>query len=128
MKKTILVVILVCIALLAGSIGGFLVVASKELSKMDVTDLDFSQLSDGSYRGEHRYMGFTCTVEVTVNDHRISRITVSEGRRDKYVDKAKMVTQRVIDAQSLNVDAVTGATFSSKAILKAVENALKKQK
>jgi uncharacterized protein with FMN-binding domain len=37
---------------------------------------------------------------------------------------AKGVARNVIDEQSLQVDAVTGATITSKAFLKAIENAL----
>ncbi len=39
---------------------------------------------------------------------------------------AEIITDKVIDTQSLQVDAISGATYSSKTILKAIENALKK--
>jgi len=37
---------------------------------------------------------------------------------------AELITDMVIDSQSLKVDVVSGATYSSKIILKAIENAL----
>jgi uncharacterized protein with FMN-binding domain len=39
---------------------------------------------------------------------------------------AEVITEKVIETQSLQVDVVSGATYSSKVILKAIENALAK--
>lgn len=38
----------------------------------------------------------------------------------------KIIINRVLEKQSLDVDVVTGAIATSKGILKAIENALKK--
>lgn len=91
----------------------------------EVKEVDLTRISDGVYKGKCRYYGmFTCEVEVEVKDHRITDIKVFEGRESEYVEAAKGVTKNVIREQSLKVDAVTGATVTSNAILRAIENAL----
>jgi uncharacterized protein with FMN-binding domain len=41
---------------------------------------------------------------------------------------AEVIPDRVIEMQSLDVDIISGATYSSKVILKAIENALINEK
>jgi uncharacterized protein with FMN-binding domain len=65
------------------------------------------------------------TVDVTVKDTVITNITIVEHNCSPIGKPAEAITQRIIEKQSLGVDAVSGATASSKAILKAVEEALK---
>jgi uncharacterized protein with FMN-binding domain len=45
--------------------------------------------------------------------------------RNGQGEAAEVIPQMVVDAQSLQVDAISGATFSSKVILLAIEDALK---
>ena len=60
---------------------------------------------------------------VRVQDHIIKDIEITKHRHDKGA-AAEKITEDVIRKQSLQVDVVTGATASSKIILKAIENAL----
>ena len=91
----------------------------------EAKDVDLSKLPDGVYKGKCRYYGiFTCEVEVKVRNHRITDIKVFEDRESEYVEQAKGVAQNVIKEQSLEVDTITGATVTSRAILKAIKNAL----
>jgi len=64
-------------------------------------------------------------VTVRVKDHRITDIDVFEARGGKYVENAEKVTRNILEKQSLDVDTITGATVTSRAIIKAVDNALK---
>ncbi len=81
---------------------------------------------DGTYTGTATgYRGET-TVEVKVENGKISEINVvSTGDDKEFMDR---VTQKIIPAiinsQDVNVDTVSGATFSSKAIINAVSDAL----
>lgn len=62
-------------------------------------------------------------VEVTVRQHKITDILIV--RHDNGLGgAAETITDDVIREQSLEVDAVSGATVSSKCILKAIENVL----
>ncbi len=128
MKKTVITIIIVLLVIVVGGVGFFRSYVHGERIKMQVGEVDLSRVSDSVYNGEHPYFGLVCKVEVEVKNNRIVNIKVDEDRSSEYVDKAKMVTQNVLLEQSLDVDTITGATFTSKAILKAVENALKGHK
>jgi uncharacterized protein with FMN-binding domain len=95
----------------------------------------FDNLRDGVYMG--RYQGTTdhlrdADVQVTVSGGRVTDIAEVNGTLDK--DGKPVVIRhgltiedlfgRVIASQSLQVDVISGATLTSKAHLKAVENAL----
>jgi uncharacterized protein with FMN-binding domain len=69
---------------------------------------------------------------VTVEAGKVSDIDLLEGPSYKNGQPVKLtggltiddLSQKVIDAQSLQVDVISGATLNSKTHLKAVENAL----
>ncbi len=124
MKKTfvIIVVITVIVAAITGTVA---FIGARVAAEMQIKNIDLSQIPDGAYRGEQKYLVFVTKVQVHVMRHRITRIDVSEARGGRYVEKAKKVTGRIITKQSLDVDTITGATITSKAIVKAVENALR---
>jgi uncharacterized protein with FMN-binding domain len=87
---------------------------------------DMQQKSDGVYRGNYDLAGtpVTVTVDVTVQDQTITAITMVKHSCSPIGKKAEKITGTIIAEQSLAIDAVSGATGSSMAILKAVENAL----
>jgi uncharacterized protein with FMN-binding domain len=62
-------------------------------------------------------------VVVTVKDHAISTIQLTEHNNGQG-QPAERITDDVLAAQTLDVDVVAGATYSSKVILKAIETAL----
>lgn len=80
---------------------------------------------DGTYFGTGEgYVGAT-QVAVTVKDGVISSvIVVSSGDDGAYVEDAKTLIPQVISTQRTDLDAISGATYSSQAILTAIENAL----
>ena len=81
---------------------------------------------DGVYRGNYDLKGSPVRVilDVTVQDEKITAIKIVKHISSPIGKKAEKITERIIEKQDLGVDAVSGATGSSKAILKAVENAL----
>ena len=81
---------------------------------------------DGVYRGNYDLKGspVKVTLDVTVRDEKITAIKIVKHVSSPIGKKAEKITERIIEKQDLGVDAVSGATGSSKAILKAVENAL----
>jgi uncharacterized protein with FMN-binding domain len=88
-------------------------------------EVDIGNIPDGVYTGEHfDYDETVIRVEVTVTSGKIEDIRIVESRVDPYVDLAKGVIGRVVELQTVNVDAITGATMTSTAILEAVEKAL----
>ena len=83
---------------------------------------------DGTYTGSGKGFGGTISVKVTVKDGKISAIDVtsSSGETASYFSKAKGIIPKMISGQTTNVDAASGATYSSNGIITAVRNALSK--
>lgn len=84
-----------------------------------------SELQDGLYRGSAKGFKSEITVEVTVNGGKIEKIdVVSQNDTKSYWDKAVAVIDSILSSQSTDVDAVSGATYSSNGIKEATKNAL----
>jgi uncharacterized protein with FMN-binding domain len=81
---------------------------------------------DGTYEGSHRGGPNKATVSVTIKNRRISKIIILEHQAWKGRKAEKPVMERIIATQSTNVDAVSGATNSSRVIMNAVQNAIEK--
>jgi uncharacterized protein with FMN-binding domain len=114
-------IILAAMILISGIYGFF---GLKQARELDISRVDLSLVPDGTYTGTYKSYRWTNTVAVTVRDGQITAIepTVPLAGRE---DLAAELTQDIIERQRTDVDAVTGATASSNAFLKAVENALK---
>jgi hypothetical protein len=83
-------------------------------------------LKDGVYVGEAMSGPVWAMVEVRIQDRRISDIRLLEHRNWRGEAAEKVIPARIIEAQSTCVDAVSGATTSSIAVMNAVEDAVKK--
>lgn len=100
-----------------------LVGKAKELKIKKVDTLYLSHLDDGIYEGEYTLKPVSVKLSVEVKNSKIININIL--KHDKGLGgKAEKITDDVIDTQSLDVDVVSGATVSSKCILKSIENAL----
>ncbi len=91
---------------------------------MPIEDSNLLALEDGNYLGEKNISGFLYKVEVSVNSHVITDIQILQNRKSSYARYAEAVIPKIIKNQNANVNAITGATTTSKALMKAVENAL----
>lgn len=82
----------------------------------------------GTYEGEAIGRNGPVRVQVTVAKDRIESIRVVSHNESAGLSDAPINTlpKTIVDKQSLAVDVFSGATFSSKAVIGAVENALKK--
>jgi len=87
---------------------------------------DLALKADGVYRGSYDLTGtpVKVTLDVTVQNYKISEIKIAQHFCSPIGKKAEKIIDRIIEKQNLDVDAVSGATASSKSIIKAVENAL----
>lgn len=80
---------------------------------------------DGVYTGTGTGFGGQMTVQVTVSGGKITDIQVLSSKDDSpYLQNACALLQNIIVSQSTNVDAVSGATYSSAGLIEAVRNAL----
>jgi uncharacterized protein with FMN-binding domain len=98
----------------------------KAVRAMPINHVDLAKVADGTYLGDFTYGGFTYQVSVAVASHQIRDIAVVKNRTTSPAKKAEEAMKRVMEQQRNDVDAVSGATTTSKALLKAVENALNK--
>lgn len=82
-------------------------------------------LADGVYEGSAQGFSGTTTVSVTVSGGQVTDITVvSESDSQQYFSRAESLLDEIVNGQTLEVDAVSGATFSSAGILNATADAL----
>lgn len=81
---------------------------------------------DGTYYGTGSGFAGNLKVEVVISGGKISSIQIVETNDgSEYIQKASGVISQILNAQSTNnIDTVSGATFSSNGIIKAVRNAL----
>jgi len=122
----------VCVVILVGAIiGGKYLISvqkyKKVTSEMKIGNVDLSKISDGKYIGSCDVVFVGATVSVTVKDNKIVDIILLKHKTEKG-KPGEAVSQEVIKAQSLQVDTISGATNSSKVILKSIENALNSAK
>lgn len=101
---------------------------AKQKVNANMENLKIENLKDGTYDGEGTgFEGRKTKVSVEVSGGKLKSINiVSYSDDEDYFVKAKSIIGKIIEGQSLKVDAVSGATFSSNGIKSAVADALKK--
>ena len=127
-NKAVLIVIsaLLVIGLLSGglylkSIGDYK--AKVKVNALTFDEIDLTKVVDGVYEGQCDTGVVRARVQVTVRDHRMESIELLEHENGRGAP-AEAILDQMLQNQTTAVDAVSGATCSSKVIRKAVENAL----
>ncbi|MBN2899691.1 MAG: FMN-binding protein [Clostridia bacterium] len=123
MKKTRKKIIL---ALIAAVVLGIASLVILNLPKaMPSTDMafDLSKIADGSYLGGCDNGPVRVQVSVEVENHAITAVQLLK-HDNGMGSAAEVITETVVAQQSVEVDVISGATMSSKTILKAIEIAL----
>lgn len=105
--------------------AAFFIIKSQKVPHIEVGEVDLASIEDGSYRGECSAGPVKAVVTVQVEGNRIVSIGIEEHQHG-LGKKAEKIVDEIISRQSLNVDAISGATLSSNVIRKAVEVALTK--
>lgn len=123
MKKLIisLLVILMIIILAIAVIYLFTDVLNAD--KIIVNEIDLSDIKDGSYEGIYETTLVKATVKVHVLGNNIVKIDLLR-HENGFGKKAETVLRDIVESNSLLVDTVAGATYSSKVLMKAVEDAI----
>jgi uncharacterized protein with FMN-binding domain len=99
----------------------------QKIRKTVITDVNLDSLKNGEYYGEYDAYFVAAKVKVMVEDHQIINIELIEHENGRGKAGEKVIP-RVLEKQNLEVDTITGATASSKVILKAIELALTEEK
>lgn len=95
----------------------------EKINTLQISEIDLSVVDDGVYRGEEKLGLVGSIVEVEVKDHKITNITLIDHKNWRG-KPAEAILDEVIARQSLVVDTISGATASSKVILKSIEKSL----
>ena len=87
-----------------------------------VADVPANGYKDGTYEGSGTGFGGTIRVRVTVSGGKIAAIDIldASGETASYFASAQGVISKMIAGNTPNVDAVSGATYSSNGIIQAV--------
>ena len=125
-RKTVLISVsaLVIIALFAGglylkSIGDY----KAKVNALTFDEIDLTKVEDGVYEGQCDTGVVRARVQVTVRDHQLESIELLKHENGRGTP-AEAILDQMVRTQTTAVDAVSGATCSSKVIRKAVENAI----
>lgn len=104
---------------------------SANLYKQAVLQSQDAAASDGAYtdgiwKGTAQGFGGDIQVEVTVEGGSITAVNIVSAEKEDgaYLSMAEDIIPKIIDAQSAEVDTISGATFSSTGIRDAVTQAL----
>ncbi len=131
-KGKVGMVIAVIVGVIVLGLGGALLATSgerREGKNLPIAAIDFKELRDGTYVGEYEggsYKMRANKVQVTVSSGKVTDIKVLTHKENRPQEFTGELYGRVIKDQSLQVDTISGATITSKAYLKSVENALVK--
>ena len=101
---------------------------SSEESQPEVLEVSAELLpyADGVYTGSAQGYGGLITVQVTIESGRITDIQILDASHEtaSFFNRAKTLVETVLTRQTWEVDTVSGATYSSRGILGAIQNAL----
>ncbi|MBU0997258.1 MAG: FMN-binding protein [Firmicutes bacterium] len=94
-----------------------------DLVQTELEELDLTSIPDGTYYGEYTAFPVSVEVSVHVSMHEIVSIQILQHDNGQG-SPAEAIVETVIDHQSIQVDAIAGATYSSFCILLAIQDAL----
>lgn len=127
MKKLIKVVVVPLIIVLIGVIG-FKIWSAKlvnEAMALKDVSIDMSKVEDGVYEGHSELGPVIVDVRVTVKSSEIIAIEILQ-HQNGLGQAANVIVKDMVDQNTYDVDAVSGATVSSEIIMNAVNDALQK--
>ncbi len=130
-RKIIIIfsVILGFIILMIVSVNIISNVATKQMESFlqdPIEFVDLDDIEDGLYSGEVKTIPISVIVEVVVENHQMIEIVIVKHRSGQG-EAADAIIDNILLEQSLDVDVVAGATYSSKAIVIAINEALSKE-
>lgn len=121
MKKALNIIIFLAFFVMLG-----VSFADKEKRPIQGGPIDHENLTDGVYEGSYRAGPNKAAVRVTIENKKLVQIEIIKHRAWKGKKAESIISNRILESQSTKVDAVTGATNSSRVIMNAVQNAIEK--
>jgi len=129
-RKIVLISLLVIVLLIVAAVLIGQKVLQDNLDQiidLQIENVSLTDIPDGSYPGHYAAFPIEVDVMVTVSEYMIKEIKLVKHVHGQGAT-AEVITSHVVQAQSLDVDLIAGATYSSKVILKAIEEALNEAK
>jgi uncharacterized protein with FMN-binding domain len=126
MRKILKIIGIILVSFIVVSVAAC-IIASKVIKEpvFAINLVDIQKVADGTYEGEYNTSLVKATVKVSVKNKVITELNIIK-HDNGLGKKAEKITNSVLEAQSLQVDTISGATLSSRVILKATQNALEK--
>lgn len=125
-RSRIIRIILIALGLVVLGTAGSLFYFSRGLQEgaaLEIGEIYPAEQEDGRYTGSYDFRRWSNELEVVVENGEIIEIRLLDDMMVVDGELADKIFSRVIARQSLEIDLVGGATVSSKAYLKALENA-----
>jgi len=129
MKKRIKIpLVILTVLVVLGAVGGLLfsrVVKKFEtyLATVKINPVDLNTVSDGTYSARVNTGVIIVELEADVRDHTLRDIRLIEHRHGQGADAEKIIP-RILEEQRIDVDTVSGATYSSLVIQDTLFRAL----
>ena len=123
--KIILGVILLLVLIISGT-AIYMTSGLNSGKNMTINPINASQLEDGVYKGKYNGGRWSNEVNVTLKNKKIIQIAIVKSVVFERLEVSSELFNKVIKKQDTNVDIISGATVTSKAYLKSIENALSK--
>ncbi|MCG8541170.1 MAG: FMN-binding protein [Clostridia bacterium] len=95
-----------------------------DIQAMVINEVDINGMQDGTYAGNFDGRRWSNELEVEIEGQKITSIKIVNDIKFPMEGIAEKVFNQVIEEQSTAVDVISGATVTSKAYLKSIENAL----
>ena len=101
---------------------------AESAARQEQSESNSGGYADGTYSGEAQGFGGTVAVDVSIEAGKITQVTITSAENEDgaYLTMAEEIIPAIIEAQSADVDTISGATFSSTGIKDAVAQALEK--
>lgn len=126
MRKFVKIIlgVIILLVLIIGGAGFYITRGLNSQKNMVINHVNVSQLQDGVYKGKYSGGRWSNEVNVMIKDRKITKIDTVKSVLIEMPEVTKELFNNVIEKQDTTVDIVSGATVTSKAYLKAIENAL----
>lgn len=128
MRKRTKILIIIFIVIVTLSLLGIYMIKRinhemEDLTNTSIHEIDLSNIDDRIYLGTFESLLIIVEVEVKIQNHLIIDIDILKHQNGQG-DAAEIIIDDVLLLQKVNIDLISGATYSSKAILLALEDAL----
>jgi uncharacterized protein with FMN-binding domain len=122
----IILIVIFLLVLIIGSTAFYMTRGLSTGKNMIINPIDVSQLKDGVYKGKYNGGRWSNQVNVTMKNKKVTQIAIVKSVVFEKPEVSRELINKVIKKQNTNVDVISGATVTSKAYLKSIENALSK--